>query len=144
MVQFRVVTESELRNPRLDLALVIRRLCETYWKEAGGNEERLNLYLNSHTMDLDRIQWLSKALQALLAGGLSPGFSPKSGGSLGVHLWPVNQLQQMILLIADSGEELNNEPASPFIARARQCAERAGFRLIWQHAPGAVWRIHIP
>ena len=40
-----VVTGSSVHIPRIDLAPVIRRLCENYWKEAGGSEERLNLRL---------------------------------------------------------------------------------------------------
>jgi hypothetical protein len=140
----RIVTESGFRSPKLDLAPVIRHLCETYWKLAGGKDERLNLDLEPHILEVDRIRWLSEAVRALLAGGLSPGFSPEVEGAMGVHLWSVNRPQQIILLIADSGEEVNDEPSTPLIASARQYAERAGCSLIWQHARGAVWRIHIP
>jgi two-component sensor histidine kinase len=140
----RIVTEVGFQSPRLDLAPVIRHVCETYWKEAGGKEERLNLHLGPQILDLDRIRWLSEAVRALLAGGLSPGFSPEVDGALGVHLWSVNGTQQIVLLIADSGKEINDEPSTPFITSARQYAERAGCSLIREHARGAVWRIHIP
>jgi len=132
------------RSPKVDLALVIRKLCETYWKEAGGKDERLTLHLDRHILNLDRIRWLSEAVRALLVGGLSPGFAPEMDGAMGVHLWSTNRPRQIILLIADSGKEENDEPSTPFITRARQYAERAGCSLIWQHARGAVWRIHIP
>jgi hypothetical protein len=140
----RIVTEPGFRSPTLDLAPVIRHLCEAYWKEAGGNEERLNLHLDPQILDLDRIQWLSEAVRALLAGGLSPGFSPEVDGAMGVHLWSVSGTQQIILLIADSGKKVNDEPSTPFITSAREYAERAGCSLIWQQARGAVWRLHIP
>jgi hypothetical protein len=138
----RIVTESGFQSPRVDLAPVIRHLCETYWKRAGGTEERLNLHLDRQILDLERVRWLSESVRALLAGGLSPGFSPEVDGAMGVHLWSVNG--QIVLLIADSGKEVNDEPSTPFITRARQYAEKAGCSLIWQHARGAVWRIHIP
>jgi len=143
----RIVTESALRIPRIDLAPIIRKLCETYWKDAGGgagSEERLNLRLEPLLLDLDRIRLLSEAVRALLTGGLSPGFSPEHG-AVGIHLWSVDQPEPAaILLIADNGEESLGELSTPFITSARQNAEKAGCHLIWQPACGAVWRIHIP
>ena len=140
----RIVTDSGLRIPRIDLAPVIRRLCETYWKDVGGPEQRLNLHLEPLILDLDRIWLLSEAVRALLSGGLSPGFSPEDG-AIGVHLWSIDRPEQVsILLIADDGEEAIGEPSTPIITSSRRYADRAGCCLIWQPARGAVWRIHIP
>jgi hypothetical protein len=138
-----IVAESGVHIPRLDLAPVIRKLCENYWKEAGGAEERLNLRLEPLSLGLDRIRLLGQAVQALLTGGLSPGFAP-AHGALGVHLWSVDRPEKFAnLLIADNGEELSKEPSAPFITVARQYAEEAGCRLIWQQARGTVWLIRI-
>jgi len=138
-----IVTESGVHIPRIDLAPVIRRLCENYWIEAGGSEERLNLRLEPLFLRLDRIRLLSEAVRTLLTGGLSPGFSP-GYGAIGVHLWSVDYPEKFAnLLIADNGEELGEEPSAPSITAARQYAEEAGFRLIWQPARGTVWLIRI-
>jgi hypothetical protein len=140
----RIVTKAGLRVPRIDLAPVIRHLCETHWKEAGGSKERLHLYLQPLILDLDRARFLTEAVRALLTGGLSPGFSAQHG-EIGVHLWPLDCSGQAgIILIADDGRESLGEPATPFITGARLYAEKANCRLIWQPARGAVWRIHIP
>jgi hypothetical protein len=128
---------------RVDLAPVIRRLCENYWKEAGGSEERLNLCLEPIFLRGDRIRLLSEAVQWLLTGGLSPEFSPEHG-AIGVHLWSVDHPAKFAnLLIADNGEELGEEPSAPSITAARQNVEEAGCRLIWQPARGTVWLIRI-
>jgi hypothetical protein len=140
----KIVTESGPRIPRLDLAPFIRRLCETHWRNAGGaeREDRLNLHLDPLVVDLDRIRLLSEAVQALLSGGLSPGFSPEHG-AIGVHLWSVDQPEPLaILLMADDGADMHGELSTPCITSARQNAEKAGCRLEWQPARGAVWRIH--
>jgi hypothetical protein len=80
-----VVTESGVHIPRTDLAPVIRRLCENYWKAAGGPEERLNLRLESLFLDLVRVRLSSEAVRTLLTGGLIPEISPEHG-AIGVHL----------------------------------------------------------
>jgi hypothetical protein len=138
-----IVTGSGLHIPRIDLAPVIRRLCENYWKEAGGSEERLNLRLEPLFLRLDRIRLLSEALRTLLTGGLSPKFSPEHG-ALGVHLWSVDCAENFAnLLIADDATDLSEEPSAPSITAARQYAEEAGCRLIWRPARGTVWLIQI-
>ena len=138
-----IVTGSGVHIPRIDLAPVIRRLCENYWKQAGGSEERLNLRLEPLFLRLDRIRLLSEAVRSLLTGGLSPGFSPEQG-AIGVHLWSVDRPEQFAnLLIADDATELGEEPSAPSITAARQYAEQAGCRLIWQPARGTVWLIQI-
>jgi hypothetical protein len=140
----RIVTESGLRVPRTDLAPLIRKLCETHWKQAGGSGGRLNLRLQPLILDYDRVGWLAEAVQALLDGGLSPGFSPRYG-AVGVHLWSLDGPEQGgILLVADDGAKLLPEPSTPLITRARHLTDKADCRLIWQPARGAVWRIHIP
>jgi hypothetical protein len=138
-----IVTGSGVHIPRIDLAPVIRRLCENYWKEAGGSEERLNLRLEPLFLRLDRIRLLSEAVRSLLTGGLSPGFSPEHG-AVGVHLWSVDRPEKFAnLLIADDATELREEPSAPSIMAARRFAEEAGCRLIWQRARGTVWLIQI-
>jgi hypothetical protein len=138
-----IVTGSGLHIPRIDLAPVIRRLCENYWKEAGGSEERLNLRLKPLFLRLDRIRLLSKAVRSLLTGGLSPGFSPEHG-AIGVHLWSLDRPEKIAnLLIADDATELGEEPSAPSITVARQYVEEAGCRLIRQPARGTVWLIQI-
>jgi hypothetical protein len=140
----RIVTESGICVPRIDLALVIRHQCETYWRQTRGADRRLYLRLQPLILDLDRVGLLTQSVRALLTGGLSPGFSPQHGG-IGVHLWSVDLPGQVgILLIADSGTEWLGEPSTPSITEARQYAEKAGCCLVWQPAHGAVWRIHIP
>jgi hypothetical protein len=140
----RIVTDTGLRVPRKDLAPVLENLCRTVWKEAGGYEERLNLHLQPLVLDLDRVSLLAEAVRALLVGGLSPQFSA-CRGAVGVHLWPLDEREQAgMLLIADSGTELSGEPSTPAIQTARQFAEKAGCRLVWQPARGAVWRVFIP
>ena len=102
-----------------DLAPVIRRLCENYWKQAGGSEERLNLRLEPLFLRLDRIRLLSEAVRSLLTGGLSTGFSPEQG-AIGVYLWSVDRPEQSAnLLIADNATELGEEPSAPSITAAR-------------------------
>jgi hypothetical protein len=136
-----IVTESGVDIPRIDLAPVIRRLCENYWKEVDGSEERLNLRLEPLILRLDRIRLLSEAVRSLLTGGLSPGFSPEHG-AIGVHLWSVDCPEKFVnLLIADDGTELAEEPSGPSITAARHYAEEAGCRLTWQQARGTVWLI---
>jgi hypothetical protein len=135
-----IVTGSGARIPRIDLAPVIRRLCENYWKDAGGSQERLNLRLEPLFLGLDRIQLLGEAVRGLLVGGLSPRFSPEHG-AIGVHLWSAEKFAN--LLIADDGAELGEEPCAPSITAARRFAEEAGCRLIWQPARGTVWLIRI-
>ena len=121
----RIVTESGFRVPQIDVASTIRRLCETYWQEGGGSAERLNLHLEPLLLGLDRIRWLREAALALLAGGLSPGFSPEDG-AIGVHLWsPKSGDPIAVLLIADDGKEML-EFSSSAIARAEQFAAKAG------------------
>jgi hypothetical protein len=138
------VTDTGLRVPRKDLAPVIQHLCRLVWEEAGGREECLNLHLQPLVLDLDRVSLLAEAVRALLVGGLSPQFSA-CHGALGIHLWPLDEREQAgMLLIADSGTELSGEPSTPVIQTARQLAEKAGCRLMWQSARGAVWRIYIP
>jgi hypothetical protein len=138
-----IVTGSDLHIPRIDLAPVIRKLCENYWKEAGGKEERLNLRLEPLFLDLGRIRLLGEAVRTLLTGGLSPGFSPKYG-AIGVHLWSLDRPEKFAnLLIADDGTKLGQEPSSPYITAARQYAEEAGCHLMWQPAHGSVWLIQI-
>jgi hypothetical protein len=142
----RIVTDTGSRIPRLDWAPVVRKLCETYWRNAGGakGEERLNLHLEPLVLDLDRIQLLSEAVEALLIGGLSPGFSPQHG-TVGIHLWSMDQPEPTaILLMADDGWDMQGEPSTPLITIARQNAEKAGCCLEWQPARGAVWRMYIP
>jgi hypothetical protein len=140
----RIVTETGFRVPSLDLGVVIRHVCETYWIEGGGTKERLNLHLETLMLDLDRARLLVEAVRALLIGGLSPGFSPRSG-EIGVHLWSLDGPDQVgTLLIADNGMELLGEPSTASTASARQFADRAGCALTWQSARGAVWRILIP
>jgi hypothetical protein len=140
----RIVTEAGIRVPRIDLARVIRHLCETYWKEAGGSEEGLYLRLEPLVLDLDRASLLDESVRALLVDGLGPRFSPQHG-AIGVHLWSLDRAEQAgILLIANNGKEMLGEPSTPSVTRARQCAEKAGCRLVWQPARGVVWRIHIP
>src|ERR1700704_6548049 len=105
-----IVTGSGVHIPRVDLAPVMRRLCENYWKEAGGSEERLNLRLEPLFLRLDRIRLLSEAVWSLLTGGLSPGFSPEHR-AIGVHLWSVDRPEQLAnLLIADDATDLGEEP----------------------------------
>ena len=110
-----IVTGSGVHIPRIDLAPVIWRLCENYWKEAGGSEERLNLRLESLFLRLDRIRLLSEAVPSLLIGGRSRGFSPEHG-AIGVHLWSVDRPEQFAnLLIADDATELSatDRPSPP-------------------------------
>jgi hypothetical protein len=138
-----IVSGSGVHIPRIDLAPVIRRLCENYWNEAGGKEERLNLRLEPLFLRLDRIRLLGEAVRSLLTGGLSPGFSPEHG-EIGVHLWSVDRPEKFAnLLIADNATEWGEEPSAPSITVARQYAEEAGCRLIWQPARGTVWLIQI-
>ena len=138
-----VATESGFRVPQIDVAPIIRRVCETYWQEGGGSADRLNLHLEPLLLGLDRVRWLREAALAILTGGLSPGFSPKDG-AIGVHLWSLKSRDPAaILLIADDGKELL-EFSSSAIARVEQYAAKAGCCLIRQPARGAVWRIRIP
>jgi hypothetical protein len=139
----RIVTDTGLRVPRKDLAPVIQHLCRMEWKEAGGCEERLYLHLEPLVLDLDRVILLTEAVRALFVGGLSSQFSPRYG-AIGVHLWPLERKQAGMLLIADSGTELSEEPSTPAIQTARQFAEKAGCSLVCQPARGAVWRVFIP
>jgi hypothetical protein len=140
----RIATERGLRIPKVDLAPVIRRLCEKYWQEADGSAERLNLRLEPVVLELDRVRLLTQAVRALLAGGLSSEFSPKNG-AIGVHLWPLDQPEPAaVVLIADSGTALFGDRSTPFIISALHLAEEAGCGLMRQQARGALWRIHIP
>jgi hypothetical protein len=124
-----IVTGSGVRIPRIDLGPVIRRLCENYWKDAGGSQERLNLRLETLFLSLDRIRLLGEAVRALLVGGLSPRFSPRHG-AIGVHLWSVDRPEKFAnLLIADDATELREEPCAPSITAARRtkaCADKTG------------------
>jgi hypothetical protein len=130
-------------HAEIDLAPVIRRLCENYWRDAGGSQERLNLRLEPLFLGLDRIRLLGETVQALLNGGLSPKFSPEHG-ALGVHLWSVDRPEKFAnLLIADDDVEFGEEPSAPSITAARRYAEGAGCRLTWQPARGTVWLIRI-
>jgi hypothetical protein len=140
----RIVTELEVRVPKLNLARIIRLVCERAWKEGNGSTERLYLCLQPLVLHFDRVGLLAEATGALLRGGLSPGFSPRTG-AVGIHLWsPDADRQDGRILIADDGTELSGEPSTPSVARARRHVEQAGCHLIWQPARGAVWRIHIP
>jgi hypothetical protein len=140
----RIVTDTGVRAPRRDLAPVIRDLCTKAWKEAGGCDERLYLHLEPLVLDLDRVGLLTEAVRALLTGGLSPQFATRQG-ALAVHLWPLDgQEEAGMLLIADSGTELSGEPSTAAVQTARHYAEKAGCKLIWRAARGAVWWIYIP
>src|ERR1700712_4188203 len=89
------------------------------------------------------VRLVSEAVRLLLAGGLSPGFSPEHG-AVGVHLWSVDRPEKFAnLLIVDDATELGEEPSAPSITAARQYVEEAGCRLIWQPARGTVWLIQI-
>jgi hypothetical protein len=139
----RIVTESGVRVPKVDLAPVIRHVCETYWRKGGGSDERLNLHLEPLILDLDRIRWLREAVRALLKGGLSPGFSPDHG-ALGVHLWSIDSPDPVTtLLIADDGKKSPEDFSAPAIMNARQHVEKADCCLVYQPAPGAIWRVQI-
>jgi hypothetical protein len=140
----RIVTEFGLRVPKVDLAPVIRHVCETYWQEGGGSAARLNLHLEPLILDLDRARWLREAVLALLTGGLSPGFSPEHG-AIGVHLWSIDSPNPVAtLLIADDGKKSPDEFSAPAIMSARQYVDKADCCLVYQPAPGAVWRVEIP
>jgi hypothetical protein len=113
-------------------------------EEEGGPPERLYLCRQPLVLPLDRVGLLAEAVGALLRGGLSPGFSPRTG-AVGVHLWlPDVHRQDGIMLIADDGTKLVGEPSTPSVTSARRNVEQAGCHLIWQRARGAVWRIPIP
>lgn len=140
----RIVTGSETRVPKVDLARVIRLVCEGAWQEGSGPPERLYLCLQPLVLSLDRVGLLAEALGALLRGGLSPGFSLRTG-AVGVHLWsPHAHRQDGTMLIADDGTALCGEPSTPSVTIARRHVEQAGCHLIWELARGVVWRIHIP
>jgi hypothetical protein len=140
----RIVTGEETRVAKVDLARVIRLVCEGAWQEGGGPPERLYLCLQPLILPLDRVGLLAEAVGALLRGGLSPGFSPRTG-AVGVHLWsPDVHRRDGTVLIADDGSRVLREPSTPSVAIARRHVEQAGCDLIWQLARGVVWRIHIP
>jgi hypothetical protein len=140
-----IVTGSEMGIPEVDLARVIRLVCETAWQEGSGSPERLYLCLQPLVLSLDRVRLLAEATSALLRGGLSPDFSPRTG-AVGVHLWssPGAYRQDGRMLIADDGTALWREPSTPSVASARRHVEQAGCHLTWEPARGVVWRIHIP
>jgi hypothetical protein len=140
----RVVAASGIRIPHVDLARVIRLVCEGEWKEQGGSPERLYLRLHPLSLPLDRVALLADATGALLRGGLSPGFSARSGAA-GVHLWsPDSHPHDGCLLIADGGTELLGEPSTGSVRSAKSYVEEAGCQISWRPARGVVWMIDIP
>src|ERR1700712_2944968 len=136
--------EPEARVSKFDLARVIRLVCKEEWIEGGGSPERLYLCLQPLVLHWDRVRLLAEATGVLLRGGLSPGFSSRTG-AVGVHLWLTqNNRLDGSMLIADDGTELLGEPSAPSVASARRYVEAAGCGLTWEPARGVVWRIHIP
>jgi hypothetical protein len=138
-----IVTRSKIRVPNVDLARIIRLVCGAAWKEGGGPPERLNLCLQPLVLQLDRVGLLAEAMSALLHGGLSPGFSPRTG-AVGIHLWSHGCQQDGSMLIADDGTALWGEPSTPSVTSARRHVEAAGCHLKWEPARGVIWRVHIP
>jgi hypothetical protein len=55
----RIVTGEETRVAKVDLARVIRLVCEGAWQEGGGPPERLYLCLQPLILPLDRVGLLA-------------------------------------------------------------------------------------